>query len=102
MNPIIVTGFRAERHCWKCFKENDLLTLIDDKPMNLCKGCLYTIKQMTQWLEAYGLKIRQIQYAMDLTPNDPSEGKNGVEEGVEGGETKAAVSKPPGKRFEPS
>lgn len=70
----VTTGFQAERHCWKCFKENEQLTLIDGKPMNLCKGCLYTLKQLTQWLDAYGLKIRQVQYAMDLT-DDASQGK---------------------------
>ena len=70
----VATGFQANRHCWKCFKENEQLTLIDDKPMNLCKGCLYTLKQITQWLDAYGLKIKQVQYAMDLS-NDASQGK---------------------------
>ena len=70
----VTTGFQANRHCWKCFKENEQLTLIDDKPMNLCKGCLYTLKQLTQWLDAYGLKIKQVQYAMDLS-NDASQGK---------------------------
>jgi len=93
----VVTGFQASSHCWKCFKENEQLTLIDDKPMNLCKGCLYSLKQLTQWLEAYGLKIKQVQYAMDLDP-DPSQGNGRVEvvketpkkarEAVEAAETK--------------
>lgn len=89
----VTTGFQAARHCWKCFKENEALTLIDGKPMNLCKGCLYTLKQLTQWLEAYGLKIRVIQYALDdVVPSaaapqhivaDASQGK-GEDEVVKG------------------
>jgi len=57
---MVQTGFKAEAHCWKCFKENQDLTLMDGKAMNLCKGCLYIVKQMSQWLNAYGLGIRQV------------------------------------------
>jgi len=89
---MVQTGFQAAEHCWKCFKENDALTLIDSKPMNLCKGCLYTLKQMTNWLSAYGLAIKVVQPSLDdyhPTMEDVSEegkGKVRVSRGRKGGE----------------
>lgn len=72
-NSYVQTGFKAEAHCWKCFKENTDMSFLDGKPVNLCKGCLYVVKQFSQWLNAYGLGIREIV----MTP--VSEGKDGVE-----------------------
>jgi len=84
---VVQTGFKAQEHCWKCFKENKEIGFIDEKPINLCKGCLYVVKQMSQWLNAYGLGIRQIMdeggnFVFDNVKVDNVRG--GIE-GVEGG-----------------
>lgn len=91
---MVQTGFKAEAHCWKCFKENVDMTLMDGKAMNLCKGCLYVVKQLSQWLNAYGLGVRQIIVPgleiIDgiLAPDGGSEeeGKKGVSRGKKGSE----------------
>lgn len=73
---MVQTGFRAEAHCWKCFKVNADMTFLDGKAVNLCKGCIYVVKQFSQWLNAYGLGIREI---IPMIPDAIEEGKDRVE-----------------------
>lgn len=80
---MVQTGFKAEAHCWKCFKENTDISLLDGKAMNLCKGCLYVVKQLAQWLNAYGLGIRQIQIA-PVSAEELTAGKNQGKRGARG------------------
>jgi len=81
---MVQTGFKAEAHCWKCFKENTDIGFIDGKAINLCKGCLYVVKQLSQWLNAYGLGIRQSLTEWQEDKIDAEVPEGGIE-GVEGG-----------------
>ena len=81
---MVQTGFRAEAHCWKCFKENVDMSVLDGKPMNLCKGCLYVVKQFSSWLNAYGLGVREIPTPIPLAIVADQNLEDGIE-GVEGG-----------------
>lgn len=82
---MVQTGFKAEAHCWKCFKENTDMSLIDGKPINLCKGCIYVLKVMSQWLNAYGLAVRVVGEftEQEETDQDPG-GKDRVGRGRRG------------------
>jgi len=103
---MVQTGFKAEEHCWKCFKENRDIGFIDDKAINLCKGCLYVVKQMSQWLNAYGLGIRQViafsaEEAQDQIEDLTRDGKKRVSRGKKGPEeAEAGVIDP--DTFEPA
>lgn len=91
---MVQTGFKAEAHCWKCFKENSDMSLLDGKAVNLCKGCLYVVKQFSQWLNAYGLGIRQIMIAA-VNKDELSVGENQGKRGSRGRKGSSVNEKTP-------